>query len=135
VFIAHGADPQWLAVRSYLEQECGVTVHTIDPDDRGTALADAMRQQLSRCGFGVCVLTTADVGRGGGRADQSVVHQAGILQGRYGFRRVAILVEEGCQTFSNVAGLVRLDFPPGHTDATFWQLERMLRREGIIPRH
>jgi hypothetical protein len=133
VFIAHGADPQWEEVRRFLGQECQVPVYALDPSVPGAALDEAMRPQLARCGFAVCVLAAADTFPGdGGRAEQSLVHQAGILQGRYGFRRVAMLVEEGCATFSNVAGLIRLDFAAGHVESTFWQLERMLRREGVM---
>lgn len=131
VFIAHGVDPQWEAVRRFLEQECRVPVYALAGDVSGANLDDAMRQHLFRCTFGVCVLATADTLPGEGRAEQSLVHQAGVLQGRYGFRRVAMLVEQGCATFSNVAGLIRLDFEAGHVESTFWQLERMLRREGV----
>jgi predicted nucleotide-binding protein len=133
VFIAHGADPQWEIVRRFLEQECRVPVYALTTNMRGTEVAQAMRQHLDRCSFAVCLLTVEENSQGeDARADQSVVHQAGILQGMYGFRRVAILVQEGCQTFSNVAGLIRLDFPDGHVDSTFWQLARMLRREGLV---
>ncbi len=69
---------------------------------------------------------------GAGRAEQHVVHQAGLSHGRYGFGRVAILVEEGCELFSNLSGLVRLDFPRGQIATTFWRLRRMLQREGLL---
>jgi sugar/nucleoside kinase (ribokinase family) len=132
-FVAHGSDPQWRQVKEFLEQECGLPVRTLSAGAQGADLAEELRGQLAECGFAVCVLTAEAVGPGElGYADQSVVHQAGLLQGRYGFRRVAILVEHGCQAFSNVAGLIRLDFPNGHIESTFWQLERMLRREGLV---
>ncbi|MFF4340538.1 hypothetical protein ACFY00_11435 [Kitasatospora sp. NPDC001540] len=57
----------------------------------------------------------------------------GIFQGYYGFGRVAILAEEGCEPFSNNAGLIRMDFAPGRIDSTFMELERMLVREGLLP--
>jgi sugar/nucleoside kinase (ribokinase family) len=139
VFIAHGADPQWRQVQGFLEQDCGLPVLGLSGQAQGADLANQIRDHLAECGFGVCVLTAEtgadepgyDPGEPG-YADQSVVHQAGLLQGRYGFRRVAILVEQGCRAFSNVAGLIRLDFPRGHIESTFWELERMLRREGLI---
>jgi hypothetical protein len=43
-----------------------------------------------------------------------------------------MLVEEGCELFSNVGGLLRLDFPRGEIDTTFWRLRRMLNREGLL---
>jgi sugar/nucleoside kinase (ribokinase family) len=133
VFVAHGSDPQWRQVKEFLERECGLPVRTLSTEAQGADLAEELRGHLAECGFAVCVLTAEAAGPGElGYADQSVVHQAGLLQGRYGFRRVAILVEHGCQAFSNVAGLIRLDFPNGHIESTFWQLERMLRREGLV---
>jgi predicted nucleotide-binding protein len=92
-----------------------------------------MRAILSKCSFAVCVLTVdAATSDGQGRADQDVVHQAGIFHGKYGFGRVAMLVEDGCEIFSNAAGLVRLPFSRGQVDATFLEIERMLGREGLI---
>jgi predicted nucleotide-binding protein with TIR-like domain/pfkB family carbohydrate kinase len=133
VFIAHGVDPQWRQVRNFLADYCGLPVSDLSTEAHGADLANQLRTYLSECDFAVCVLTAETTGPGElGYADQSVVHQAGLLQGRYGFRRVAILVEQGCQAFSNVAGLIRHDFPSGHIESTFWQLERMLRREGLI---
>lgn len=132
VFIAHGADPQWRQLRHFLEDYCGLRINTLSSEAHGADLADQLRGHLAGCDFGVCVLTAEATGPGDlGYADQSVVHQAGLLQGRYGFRRVAILVEQGCEAFSNVAGLIRLDFPRGHIETTFWHLEQMLRREGL----
>ena len=61
-----------------------------------------------------------------------VVYQAGFLQGRYGFGRVALLAEEGTEPFSNIAGIVRLDFPAPQVDSTFIDLQRMLQREGLM---
>jgi predicted nucleotide-binding protein len=69
---------------------------------------------------------------GRARADQNVVYQAGFFQGKYGFGRVALLTEEGCDGFSNIAGIVRLDFPSSQVDATFIDLQRMLQREGLM---
>jgi hypothetical protein len=133
VFVAHGANPQWRQVQGFLEDYCGLPVFGLSSQAHGADLANQIRANLAECGFGVCVLTAESAGPGDlGYADQSVVHQAGLLQGRYGFRRVAILVEQGCEAFSNVAGLIRLDFPKGHIETTFWHLEQMLRREGLM---
>ena len=134
VFLVHEEDPNWRAVRRFIADDCGLPICELDSsaiDDDN--LAAMMNEQLSRCSFAVCVLSRGDSSVGGyASADQSLVHQAGILQGRYGFERVAILAEQGCETFSNIAGLVRLDFAPGQVEATFFELERMFTREGLI---
>jgi len=133
VFIAHGTDPQWRLLRQFVEEECGIPVHTYERRGEAGDPAAPLSQYLERCSFAACVLTAQDqMSHGAGRAEQHVVHQAGLSHGRYGFGRVAILVEDGCELFSNVSGLVRLDFPRGQLDATFWRLRRMLQREGLL---
>ena len=136
VFIVHDGNPQWRAVREFSEQRCGLLTYELSSVSvAGDNLAELMREHLTQCSFAICLLSATDVTSSGrGRVDQNIVHQAGILQGRYGFGRVAMLVEEGCEMFSNIAGLIRLDFPPGRVDSTFLELERVLRREGLTRR-
>ncbi|MFC7549996.1 PfkB family carbohydrate kinase [Plantactinospora sp. GCM10030261] len=133
VFIAHDNHPQWLRVRDFLEQRCRLPTVELasasgrDPDQERLTAA------LARCGFAVCLLSAKHPAPSGrGWTDQNTVHQAGMFQGRYGFGRVAILVEEGCDTFSNISGLIRLDFASGRITRTFVELERMLKREGLM---
>jgi predicted nucleotide-binding protein len=38
----------------------------------------------------------------------NVVHEAGLFQGRLGFTRAIIMLEEGCEEFSNIEGLGQL---------------------------
>jgi sugar/nucleoside kinase (ribokinase family) len=136
VLIAHDDNPQWGVVRNFIERNCGLPTYELsssEVDDNN--LAELMRRTLARCSFAVCLLSAKDLGPGGRTpADQNIVHQAGIFQGRYGFGRVAILAEEGCDTFSNIAGLIRMDFPAGRITSTFLELERMLLREGLMRR-
>ncbi|MER7009712.1 PfkB family carbohydrate kinase [Dactylosporangium sp. NPDC000555] len=136
VFLSHDGTPPSLDLREFLEIDCRLTVFELDRSDSQIPVADAMRMILTKCSFAVCVLTVgAATADGQGRADQDVVHQAGIFHGRYGFGRVAMLVEDGCEMFSNAAGLIRLPFPRGRVDATFLEIERMLVREGLIERN
>jgi sugar/nucleoside kinase (ribokinase family) len=137
VFIVHDTNPQWHDVRAFLERDCGLRTFQLSSEDLGADdLAAVLTQHLERCSFAVCVLSdgSGSDDRPGARArtDQNVVHQAGLFQGRYGFGRVAIVAEEGCDTFSNIAGLIRLDFTRGRVSTTFIELERMLRREGLL---
>jgi len=133
MFIAHGTDPQRRLLRQFVEEECGIPVHTYEREREAGDPAAALSHCLERCSFAACVLTAQDqMSHGAGRAEQHVVHQAGLSHGRYGFGRVAILVEEGCELFSNLSGLVRLDFPRGQIATTFWRLRRMLQREGLL---
>ena len=133
VFLAHGPDPQWQTVRQFLEQDCSLSVHTVDSTPIDDDWVESVTACMHLCGFGVCVLTPDDLTVSGlGRAAQGVINLVGILQGSCGFRRVALLVEEGCEIFSNMHGVVELRFRHGHVESTLWQLDRMLRREGVL---
>lgn len=137
VLLLHDAHPQWREVRDFVQNRCGLRLHDLDTTETNAAPDTASRiaAVLDRCCFAVCLLS-ARTGRPvhRGRTDQSVVHHTGLLHGRYGFDRVAMLAEEGCRTFSNIAGLIRLDFPEGQVNSTFHELERMLAREGLVGR-
>ncbi|MFF1477304.1 PfkB family carbohydrate kinase [Streptomyces sp. NPDC058301] len=134
VLVAHDGGAGWEALSRFLQEDCGLPVYTLVRDVAGgDEYARLMRVRLEQCGFAVCVLSASRMMAGGGRrASEDVVHQAGIFQGYYGFGRVAILAEEGCEAPSNIGGLIRLDFAPGRIDATFWELERVLVREGFL---
>jgi hypothetical protein len=42
------------------------------------------------------------------------------------------LIEEGCETFSNIHGLGHIAFPKGEIRSTFEEIRRVLEREGIL---
>ncbi|GAB3406427.1 hypothetical protein GCM10027569_16910 [Flindersiella endophytica] len=136
VFVMHDENHQRQAVRRFIELDCGLRVCELNSAEVGEEdWPHLMRDYLARCSFAVCLLSSASAAIDGrASVDQNIVHQAGVFQGRYGFGRVALLAEEGCDTFSNIAGLIRLDFPAGQVESTFIELERMLLREGIMRR-
>lgn len=56
----------------------------------------------------------------------------GLFQGRLGFERAIILLEEGCEEFSNILGLTQIRFPKGNIKAQFEEVRRILERERIL---
>ena len=88
---------------------------------------------LDSAGFAFLVLTAEDQQPDGTyRARENVVHEAGLFQGRLGFRRAVLVVEDGCSEFSNITGLTQIRFPKGKVDAKFEEIRRVLEREGLI---
>jgi len=135
VFIAHGSSPLWRTVRDHLRDDLGLDVHHFEeaPHD-SSEITTALGGYLRRCGFAVCVLTNEDLTAGGSRrARQNVVHEAGLFQGRYGFERVALLVEDDCELPSNLGGLVKHTFDGHHVEHAFASLLRHLLRERVLP--
>jgi predicted nucleotide-binding protein len=62
----------------------------------------------------------------------NVVHEAGLFQGRLGFTKAIVLLEEGCEEFSNIEGLGQIHFPKDNIKAAFEEIRRVLEREGLI---
>jgi predicted nucleotide-binding protein len=68
-------------------------------------------------------------------ARENVVHEAGLFQGRLGFRGAIILLEGGCEEFSNIEGITQIRFPKGKISAKFEEIRRTLEREGLLPKN
>jgi predicted nucleotide-binding protein len=66
------------------------------------------------------------------RARQNVVHEAGLFQGRLGFKKAVVLRQVGLEDFSNVAGLQYIGFSGDMIEQTFYELQRVLKREGML---
>jgi sugar/nucleoside kinase (ribokinase family) len=134
VFLVHHESAYRNAVRRFVEKDCGLQVYELPSSDiADNDHATSLREMIPQCSFAICLLgKNESMADGRARANQNVVYQAGFFQGRYGFGRVALLAETGCDPFSNVAGIVRFDFPAPQVDSTFIDLQGMLRREGLI---
>ena len=66
------------------------------------------------------------------RARENVVHEAGLFQGRLGFGKTIVLLEDGCKEFSNITGLGRIPFPKNNIAAAFEEVRKFLEREKLI---
>jgi predicted nucleotide-binding protein len=66
------------------------------------------------------------------RARENVVHEVGLFQGRLGFSKAIVLLEDGCEEFSNIHGLGQIRFPNKNIGAKFEDIRAVLEREGLI---
>lgn len=66
------------------------------------------------------------------RARMNVIHEAGLFQGRLGFTKAIVVLEDGCEEFSNIQGLGQIRFPKGKIKACFDEIRQVLEREGVI---
>ena len=93
------------------------------------------RRWLDEAAISFLVMTAEDEQAGGKfHARMNVVHEAGLFQGRLGFERAIILVEEGFEEFSNIQGLGQIRFPKGNIKAVFDQVRQVIEREGLLER-
>ena len=63
------------------------------------------------------------------RARQNVIHEIGLFQGRLGFNKAIVLLEEGTEEFSNIHGIEQIRFTKGKIKETFGETLAVLKRE------
>ncbi len=88
---------------------------------------------MDRCGFAFLVLSAEDIHSDGSvHARENVIHEAGLFQGRLGWRKAIVLLEAECEEFSNIVGLGQIRFPKKNISACFEDVRRVLEREGVF---
>jgi predicted nucleotide-binding protein len=96
----------------------------------GHTIRDVLTDMLGKSLFACLVLTAEDeMADGTMRARQNVIHEAGLFQGRLGFNKAIILIEEGTEEFSNIQGVQQIRFSKGNVKETFGEVLATLRRE------
>lgn len=131
VFIGHGRSGLWRELKDHLQDLHGYTIEAFETGARaGHTVRDVLEDLLNRASFAILVLTAEDeLVDGTVRARQNVIHEAGLFQGKLGFPRAILLLEDGCEEFSNVQGVQQLRFKPGNIREVFGDVLATLRRE------
>jgi len=135
VFIGHGHDAQWRHVKDCLGEWGLRPAYFESSPATGKFVSEVLTEQALGADFAVIVVTGEDADSAGQlRGRQNVIHEIGLMQGRLGWARVAILLEEGVEPFTNIAGLQYIRFSNGRVHQAFHELESMLVREGLLQR-
>lgn len=134
VVIGHGGSPLWRELKDFVADRLGLPW---DEFNRvavaGVATVDRLQEMLDGSCFALLVATAEDETVDGGlQARQNVIHEIGLFQGRLGFGRAVVLLEEGCAEFSNIHGLGQIRFPRGDIAARFDDVRRVLEREACL---
>ena len=131
VFIGHGKDQQWRDLKDHLHEKHDYRVEAYEIGARaGHTIRDVLEDMLSKTSFAVLVMTGEDeTSEGDFRARQNVIHEAGLFQGRLGFNRAIILLEDGTDEFSNIKGIQQIRFGKNNIKETFGEVLATLRRE------
>jgi predicted nucleotide-binding protein len=134
VFVGHGRSAAWRELKDFISERLGLPWDEFNrvPVAGVTNIA-RLSEMLDQAGIAFLVLTAEDeTADGGERARQNVVHEAGLFQGRLGFARAIVLLEDGCEEFSNIQGLGQIRFPAGNVAACFDEVRGVLEREGFV---
>lgn len=134
VFIGHGRSHVWRDLKDFVQDRLKLPWDEFNrvPVAGVTNIA-RLSEMLDAAAIAFLVMTAEDERADGSvQARMNVIHEAGLFQGRLGFMRAIVLLEEGCEQFSNIDGLGQIRFPSGNISAAFEEIRRVLEREGLI---
>lgn len=134
VFIGHGRSPAWREVKGFVVERLRLPYEEFNrvPVAGVTNIA-RLAEMLDGAACALVILTAEDEQADGAvRARMNVIHEVGLFQGRLGFTKAIVLLEEGCQEFSNIQGLGQIRFPAGNVSAIFEDIRAVLEREGML---
>ncbi len=132
IFIGHGRSLDWLELKEFLLRERLEYDEFNRVSRAGMANKEVLAKMMESASFAFLVMTAEDVHSDQSKhARENVIHEVGLFQGRLGFDRAILLIESGCEEFSNVSGVVHISFPKGNIDASFEKIRKVLEREGF----
>ena len=134
VFIGHGRSPLWKDLRDFIRDRVKLPCDEFNRVPvAGIPTATRLMQMLDDAAIAFLIMTAEDEQANGTvHARMNVIHEAGLFQGRLGFERAIILLEDGCEEFSNAHGLGQIRFPKGKISDCFEEIRRVLEREELI---
>lgn len=134
VFIGHGRAGAWRELKDFIQDRIRLPWDEFNRVPvAGVTNVARLSEMLDAAAIAFLVMTAEDeMADGTAQARMNVIHEAGLFQGRLGFGRAIVMLEEGCAEFSNVAGLGQIRFPRGNIAAAFEEVRRVLEREGLI---
>ena len=134
VFIGHGRSALWRDLKDLLQDRLGLKWDEFNRESpAGKATKERLEAMLANATFAFLVMTAEDEQADGSlQARANVIHEAGLFQGRLGFERAIILLEDGCNEFSNIMGLGQIRFPKGKILAASEDIRQVLEREKLL---
>lgn len=131
VFIGHGRSVAWRDLKDHLQDKHGIKVVAYEIGARaGHTIRDILEEMLVQASIAFLVMTGEDAQEDGTvRSRQNVVHEVGLFQGKLGFPRGIVLLEEGTEEFSNLHGIQQIRFGKNSIRETFGDVIATIRRE------
>jgi predicted nucleotide-binding protein len=134
VFIGHGRSFVWRDLKDFIKDRLRLPYDEFNrvPVAGITNIA-RLSEMLDSAACAFVIMTAEDeLADGKVQARMNVIHEVGLFQGRLGFTKAIVLLEEGCEEFSNIQGLGQIRFPKGNIAAKFEEIRLVLKREGVL---
>lgn len=134
VFIGHGRSAAWRELKDFVKDRLGLPFDEFNrvPVAGVTNIA-RLSEMLDAAAVAFVIMTAEDEQKDGKlQARMNVIHEVGLFQGRLGFTKGIVMLEEGCEEFSNIQGLGQIRFPAGRISAAFEEVRQVLERAGVL---
>ena len=134
IFIGHGGSDIWLLLKNFIVDRLELEYEEFNRiSPAGKTNKERLKEMLEVCCMAFLIMTGEDEQADGSlRARDNVIHEVGLFQGKLGFEKAIILLEEGCEDFSNIHGITYIPFPKGNIRAAFEDIREVLERESIL---
>jgi predicted nucleotide-binding protein len=134
VFIGHGRAFAWRDLKDFIQDRLHLSWDEFNRVPvAGLTNIVRLSEMLDESAIAFLVMTAEDEQQDGAmHARMNVIHEVGLFQGRLGFTKAIIILESGCEEFSNIQGLGQIRFPKGNIKACFEEIRQVLEREGLI---
>lgn len=129
IFISHGhADLLKYQLKDFVREKLGKTAVVLsEQPNNGMTIVEKLEAASEKCNKAIILLTKDDeMADGKMRGRQNVIHEIGFFQGKYGRRNVILLQEEGVESFTNISGIVYIQFNRDHFSEVFEPLRNEL---------
>mgnify|MGYP003576374926 FL=1 len=134
IFIGHGRSKVWRDLKDFVQDRLRLPYDEFNrvPVAGITNIA-RLSEMLDSAAWAFVIMTAEDEQVDGKlQARMNVIHEVGLFQGRLGFTKAIVLLEEGCEEFSNIQGLGQIRFPKGNIAAKFEEIRQVLERENVL---
>ena len=134
ICIGHGKSAVWKDLRNFIHDVLQIESGEFNRVPvAGLTNTARLAELLRLSAFAVLVLTREEEeSEGITRAMMTVLHHAGLFQGRLGLGRAVVLLEDGCADLGSIDGLAQMRFPAGNVAAVFDDLRTLLEQEKLI---
>lgn len=124
-----------LRLKDFIENRLRIrTIVLADQPAQGLTIVEMLEKAAKQCSFALILLTKDDEQKDDAvRARQNVIHELGFFQAKYGRKNVVLLAERGVELFSNISGIMRIEFEPAHFESIFDPLRREIESSSLFP--
>lgn len=131
LFIGHGRSSQWRDLKDHLSDKHDYKIEAYETGARaGHQIKDILEDMSTKSTFAILVMTGEDIDENGlVSARPNVIHEIGLFQGKLGFSKAIVLLEDGTEEFSNLQGIQQIRYSKGNIKETFGDVLATLKRE------